>query len=237
MPHAAHSTHRRLAAPLVAVALALPCLAGCGLGSAKDLPPDYKPLEPTNLATFPTSPDDPHPEMLSTVKGKDMTTGDSWAHGRGYVKAPITTVWTALQNADVVVDRRELTKWEVTQSGFDMIADYSFMAHLYTNSSPSVDYVIEWRSKALEGSKDAPTQVFARDDLVQSAIFFDITLMTTLSDTVIINIVDPNTSTFEVIRHRNTVQGNPDDAERYIQDLFNSVVASVHGAALPTYTK
>ena len=58
-----------------------------------------------------------------------------------------------------------------------------------------------------------------------------------LSDSVVLLPVNDTTTSFQAIRHRKSLVGSPDDSERYVMDLYGSLVARVSGLPLPTYEK
>jgi hypothetical protein len=193
------------------------------------------PLESRNLATPPLASDvDRHPERFNVVYGHSQTQRIDWAHGRGYVHASVGTVWAALRNTNVLADRRQLRQMTVLRVD-DHRSAVRFDLRCVTRGSPSITYGICWREAATEGPADAPVRVVARDDLVQPPRFFGIAVISTLSDSIVLEAVDDHTTSVSIIRHVGSVQSDPRRTARYLTDLYSSVLAKVHGQALPSY--
>ena len=197
----------------------------------------YAPLDPVNQAPYPTATtgEDAHPEEINVVNGHDEAENLDWGHGQGYVHAPISAVWAALQDKDVVADRRQLTSGTLLDTEPPPGATFGFTLQCVTNSSPSVTYVQQWRSRATRGTAAEPRTVVVRDDLAQQPKVLGITVITTLSDSIVLEPVDDDTTSISIIRHVAAAQSDPKRAGKYVSDLFNSVVANVHGSPLPTY--
>jgi hypothetical protein len=196
---------------------------GCGAPEKKVLA-WMTPLDPVDEAPLPAAtPGDPCPEAMNVVTG---TTADySWGHGHGWIHAPVTTVWQAMQDLNVIVDRRTVAMWSVTRTNVDSTATYSFIAHNVIQNVLTVTLDTEWREGPEEGSVSDPQTIAIRNDLV-----------TTLEDSVRLVRKDGETTEFQSMRHAKNLSPTPEgDIHTYENDLFNSVVARVHGQPLPTY--
>lgn len=212
-------------------------LAGAlSCGKPPTPPQGFAPLDPTNQATLPApTAGDEYPEQIDTVNGHDSTTGYDWADGEGYVHASITDVWVALQNPNVVANRRELSSWMITKTNVYPTADVSFLLSNVTQQEGLL-FIIEWREAATVGTVKAPQTVIARADLYQSAMILGEDVMTVLSDSIVLTVVNSQTTAYAAIRHRGPDAGSsPAACTQYLTDVYNSVVATVHGQPLPTY--
>jgi hypothetical protein len=223
----------RLRVPLLTL-FSLSALAACG--KAPVAPQGFAPLDPTNQASLPAATASAQfPEQIKTVNGHDTMTGYDWADGEGYVSAPVTTVWKALQNASVVANRRELSSWMITKTNVYATADVSFLLTNVTQQE-GLQFVIEWREAATVGTVNAPRTVIIRGDLSQSAMILGEDIMTVLSDSIVLTVVNDQTTAYAAIRHRGPDAGSsPAACTQYVTDVYNSVVATVHGQPLPTY--
>jgi hypothetical protein len=213
----------------------LPLLSGpigCGL-KLRTPPPGFEPLDATNQAVPPTSTTEAHPELLNIVKGHDDTNDFDWAEAQGFVHASVAEVAAALQDANVLADRRQLTSWSSAANTADTVADDSFTINCVTKQL-SLTYVVGWRELATQGTKSDPVVYVARSDLLKSASVLGMDVMGLLSDSIVLGVVDPTTTSFAMIRHRNSLQSSPADAAQYVNDVYASVVAKVHGNPLPT---
>jgi hypothetical protein len=233
-----HMTVFGRAAARVALVSAIAALVACG-PKPSTRTAGYEPLEETNKASLPAAKDgDPHPEEINLVIDPDYNSDEGdptygWGHGQGYIKAPIKDVWAAIQKVEVVVDRRNLASYSFAGHDTDKTADVSFTTDLKTKQG-SFPYQTAWRQRATEGTKDVPTTVVARDELVKPVdIGAGIIIMTLISDSIVLTQVDDTTTSIAVIRHLQVLQAQ--EPGQYIKDLFASIKATVHGTALPTY--
>jgi hypothetical protein len=202
---------------------------GCGAPEHK-MPAWMQPLDPTDQAAAPAAvAGDPFPESVNVVTG---TTSDySWGHSHGWIHSPIGTVWKAMQDLDVIVDRRTVAQWSITKTNVDSTATVSFIAHNVVQNVLTVTLDTEWREGPANGDAGEPQVVAIRNDLQASSIFVSV-----LEDSVRLIRHDADTTEFESMRHGKTLSPTPEtDIRTYENDLYNSVVARVHGQPLPTY--
>jgi len=201
----------------------------------KPPPTTCVPLTPTNMPGFPAATaTEQYPETITVNNGAIGTL--DWADGRGYVHASIDDVWKALQNDGVVADRRELQQsppgWSITKSNVDSTVDVSFILTCITNEG-GFPYSVLWRELATSGTEAAPTAVLACGDLNQSAVLAGMDLMSILSDSIQLGVINSTTTSYTVTRHRGPLESTPAACQQYVEDVFNSVVAQVHGMPLP----
>jgi hypothetical protein len=213
-----------------AIVFALCASAACGEGAHKPLPPWTAPLDPTDEAMDPApTSTDAHPEQLSIVTGHNSDY--YWAHCRGWIHGSVDQVWSAMKDPNVIVDRRTVSSWTVTKQDVDPTAAVSFILHNVIVNVITVQIDTEWREGVTEGSSSAPTKVAVRNTLVNGNL-----LVTTIDDSIETSRVDDQTVEVQIERHAQNASPTPDsDIRRYEQDLFNSIVARVHGQPLPTY--
>jgi len=206
-------------------------LAGsCAASAHQTLPAWSEPLDAVNEAADPAPvPGDPNPEELNSVTGQNSNY--AWGHSRGWIHAPIADVWVAMRNVDVIIDRRTVAQWAVTKQNVDPTATYSFIVHNVIDNVLTVELDTEWREGAIEGTTTAPQEVAIRNEMISTSIFISL-----LIDTVRLVEHTDSLTEIQIERHAQNLSPTPEaDIRQYQQDLFNSVVASVHGRALPTY--
>lgn len=187
-------------------------------------PHRLSPLEP-NRAQWP----DPTTEELDVVSGGDADLW--WAHSRGYVQAPLADVWAALTDPDVVVDRREVDVWEVTDGPLPTF-DRSWVVHHVVQDVITVDYDLTWAWELQEGTDDAPERIVARWDKTDGTTFIDI-----LSGTLVLEPAadDPDVTGISAVDHLKAALRDDRTIVQYLEDLHASIVAASHGDPLPTY--
>jgi uncharacterized protein YndB with AHSA1/START domain len=187
-------------------------------------PARLSPLE-ENRAAWP----DPAAESLSVVSGGDSDLW--WAHSRGYVHAPLARVWAALADPDVLVDRREVDEWEVTDEPLPAF-DRSWLVHLVVQDVITVDYDLTWAWEIQLGGTEAPERVVARWDKTAGTPFIDI-----LRGTIELepHPDDPDVTSISVVDHLQAALRDDETLVQYLEDLHRSVVAATHGDPLPTW--
>ena len=227
---------KSLTSPLTLIA-ACAALTACNLHVTPP-PPDCSPLDVVNKATPPAPTGGSYPESINIVDQDEKDgVGYSWAHGQGYVLAPLAAVWAALQMPAVVADRRQLKSdgWVILQSNVDPKADWSF--NLQCTTSPSTGltfpYNVAWRGAHTAGTATVPTAAAVCGDLTQSGTFAGANLMSILSDSIVLTAVSEGVTQYSVIRHRGPLSDSGANCKQYVLDVYNSVVAQVHGMALP----
>ncbi|MDP6934202.1 MAG: hypothetical protein QGG40_14855, partial [Myxococcota bacterium] len=117
-------------------------ILGCNRSVVTTFPDGLEPLEDENLAPDPGTASDPYPETVEVVHGETDEYG--WAHSRGYVLEDLTTVWEALRNPDVFVDRREADEWDAEEQE-DPDYDYVILAHHVVYDLVTVEWWNNWR--------------------------------------------------------------------------------------------
>lgn len=187
-------------------------------------PDRLSPLE-ENLAAWP----DPATESLSVVSGGDPDLW--WAHSRGYVHASPAEVWAALADAEVLVDRREVDVWEVTDEPLPAF-DRSWLVHLVVQDVITVDYDLTWAWEIQLGDPGAPERVVARWDKTDGTPFIDV-----LRGTIELepHPDDPEITGIAVVDHLKAALRDDRTLVQYLEDLHQSVVAAAHGDPLPTW--
>jgi hypothetical protein len=207
---------------------ALACLLGVGCWGNKDLtfPPGLEPLE-TNLAPWPEgTEDDPWPETLELVSGE----GDLlWAHGRGYVHAPLPDTWEALRDPDVDVDRRRVASWTVS---YDVPQDYDYCyrIHVVVEDIVTLEWDIDWHHGVVNGDLDDPEAVGVRFFKSEGSSLIDLQ-----AGSIAAFSLDDTTTALELIEQLDAPATSEEDLTSYLQDFFDSIVAYVHGRPLPEY--
>jgi hypothetical protein len=217
----------RTAAACAVLAL-LAAAPSCKGNSSTTFPDGLEPLDAVNQAHDPAPlAGDAHPEALQTATGD--TDDYSWAHGRGYVHASLTDTWAAMRDPDTCVDRRSVDEWTHADT-VDPKYRYAFSIHNVVHSVVTVEFDVTWREDVAEGTVDAPSVVAARWQKVYGTNY--ITLM---GGSIIARRVDDATTELELVEHLNASGKGSDTAETTMRDWYGSVVAKVHGRALPTY--
>jgi hypothetical protein len=202
-------------------------IAGCGWSEGPLMWPGLEPVEDVNRAELPGTEDDPHPETIGVARGEEPDY--EWVHARGWVRAPIEVVWAAIQDPEVLVDRRRVDEWWV-EHDVDPDIPVSFLMTNVVHDVITLGFDQLWRQAHVEGSRESPKSVWARSDLVSSNL-----LMTTLRTSIVLKSTSSQVTEVQLIRQIKVVAAGGDDAEQYLRDLYQSILARVRGRSLPSW--
>ena len=201
--------------------------AGCGGDEATTFPPGLQPFEAVTVPLPPATASDPRPEVFVTRVGEGADY--EWAQGRGYVHAPLARVYEALRDPEVTTDRRRVTEFSST-SNTEPEYPFSYRVHYIVRDLVTIEFDMSWRLGPIEGTEAAPTAVSGVYQKTFGSSFIDV-----LRGDVVARQVDANTTDIEMVRHiRSSGAGGP-EAEVYLRDKFNSILARVRGQPLPRY--
>lgn len=181
------------------------------------------PLDPHDIAA-PSDDDDPYPERAEVLAGSEEGEYD-WAVLRGWVKADFDTVWGAITDPDVGVNRRDVASWTVTDTSDDD-AEVAYVVNEVVTEPITVDFDLTWwHAHAADPSAGSVT-VWEKTGGTEFIMLIAGSVVATAHD----GVVD-----FLVVHHLSTVDSGPDKAQLYVEDFYASVLAASHGEALPTY--
>lgn len=181
-------------------------------------------LETVNLDA-PVDQNDPTPERANTdsAEGEDYDTG----YLRGWVKASIEDLFVIITTPEVGVDRRQMESWSSTELADDEV-DAAYVTNNAPLAAPSEDFDLTWRHE-LSGEDDTPDGSRAAWTKTAGTIFVPL-----LEGSVEL-IVEGDAVDFQAVYHLGTIDSTPEDAVRYLEDFYASVLALAHGDELPTY--
>ncbi|MFW5878862.1 MAG: hypothetical protein ACOCVR_03500 [Myxococcota bacterium] len=217
----------RCCSAVLATLLASSALTACNFFADPLEWEGLEPMEEENLAPYPGSDDDPHPEELGVTRGE--AEDYEWVHARGFVHAPTADVWEAVRDPDVLVDRRRVGEWS-TIFDVDSRVPVSFVTSNVVYDVITLRFDTMWRQAHLEGSEERPVRVLARGDLSEPSM-----LLSVLKTSVTLEELDDDLTEIGLVRHIDAVAAGADDAEQYLRDLYESIVAVAHGRPLPRW--
>ena len=204
-------------------------LAGCWGDEKTRFPEGLEPLEESTAPAPAGTEADPHPETIEFVDGERM--GFAWVHGRGFVHAPIATTWAAMREPEVCVDRRKVASWSVEHVEMpDEQYDFEYVIHNTVEDVITVEFEITWRHGAVEGTREEPELIVANYQKTWGTTFIDI-----LRGSVVATPVDETTTEITFVEHLRASAGDGTEAQSYLRDYFDSIVAHAHGEPLPTF--
>lgn len=199
-----------------------------GADGAPSLWDVYGPLD-DNLAMYPPMGDaQDFPE--SAVWRLGNASGRLWAHGKGYIHAPIENVMQVLSRPEVVIDRRKAvfrTSQPIT--GIPE-AHTAWTAHLDVRGFAGA-YDVEFKMAVLEGSSSRPMVAGARYRKVAGIQFLEL-----LHFSLLLRRVSETVTSIEHVEWLKALFQDERTALQTQQDEYASIVAAVHGRELPSYT-
>ncbi len=201
--------------------------AGCQSDIASPFLAGLQPVEAVTVPPPAATPTDPHPEVFNTTNGR-MDAWE-WAQGTGYVHASVTAVYAALRDPAVTADRRKISSFTATQDVAPLYP-HSYLVHNVIHDVVTVEFDEEWHLGPLEGTDSAPTVVTARYQKVMGTSFISL-----MEGDIVARAIDANTTQVEMMRHVKSIGNGAADEDLYEHDVFNSIVAQVHGRPLPSY--
>ena len=210
--------------------IASPWIAGCWSDATNAFPPGLEPAATLNEATFPAADaTGPYPERLDTVNtyAEDQPNRPPSVHGKGYVLAPLATVWAALRNPDVGADRHAFSAYGVLENTEPMY-DFSYAIDATVTNIITFHYTTAFRHGVLEGTVADPMAIVEVWQKTTGS-----SIIGQLRGSVIARAVSPTVTSLEMIQFSHTAMSNHADNENYLREVFGAVVALSHGMPLP----
>ncbi|MCC6877324.1 MAG: hypothetical protein IT378_23665 [Sandaracinaceae bacterium] len=200
-------------------------------GPPSDGGPDYRglaALEP-NLASPPAPQDgNPYPEELVLVDSMAIDAPRTPAvHARGYVQAPVSAVWAALQIPDVNADRRALTSY-TTMPVEPTSYDAEYVIHAVVVNVITIEYEQTWRHARLLGTEQAPAHVAMSWQKTWGS-----SALSDLRGWIELREVAPGVTEIAMIEYLNAVTQSHPTIRSFFHDLFREVVIVAHGGTVP----
>lgn len=208
---------------LVTLGLAM----GCGSDEATPFSPGLQPLEVSTAPAPSATATDRYPEVIAVRSGRLST--HEWAHGRGYIHAPIARVYEALRDPDVNVDRRRVTEFMTTPNS-EPEYPFSYRVHNVVNDVVTVEFDVSYRLGPMSGTDSAPTAVSQVYQKTFGSDFIEL-----MRGSVVARQVDAQTTEIEVVRHLKSISTGIPEVELFVRDMYASVLARVRGQPLPRY--
>ncbi len=212
---------RRL--PLLGVAAAALALA-CFDENVRDefpLSAGFQPLEPLDpAATFPAPTDtDPHPQALGPIPTGNRD-GHDWAHARGYVHAPLASVYAALHDPATSRIHTPGAHWSATV-GVEPFP-ISFQIRYTVYDIITVEWDIRYRGGALEGTDAAPTSVGLRYQKIWGTEHIKVE-----SGSLVATEVAPGVTSLETVGWLDAATQGQADVAGTLRDLFDNLTGAL----------
>ncbi|MCK6502328.1 hypothetical protein L6R53_02835 [Myxococcota bacterium] len=216
--------------PSPATLPAMLSLLACQKSVTTPFPEGLEPLEDC-AAGFPAQGDDgvvPVQAQVATGETEDWL----YAHVCGYVGAGVEDAWLAIQDADVVTDRRRITEYAVTAQDIEPEYEVSFRIHHLVEDLITVEYDIDWRQGVWEEDDDGVQSVAARFQKTEGSSFIEL-----IEGSLVLEAVDDqeDRTAFSLVIHHASLGYKVEELELKATDLYDSVAAVAAGQPLPTY--
>jgi hypothetical protein len=200
-------------------------LIACQHDETTTFPPGLAPLEPDPAPPPAATSTNQYPEALDLQQGSDATS--NYVHATGYVDAPIETVWAAMKNPAVVVDRHNISSYTVdwnVETGYDV----SFRTDYVVDNLVTVDFDLTWREGVYGGSESNPTVV--------SVVYektFGSSFVSYMAGSIELTAVNANVTEMQFSQRMNATDTDSNNIAAWTTEMFASVLATVQGQPLP----
>ncbi len=212
---------------VLALGLATLSLAACGHNTSDPFPiaDGFQPLEAC-AASLPTpATGDPYPEVQTSITGN--RDGHDWAHSRAYVHAALADVWAAIR-VPAVCRIHGTNSWTVKDVGSEPFP-MSFVIHY--SAGPSY-YTVEWedtyRGGVLAGTADAPAAYGMRGQKTWGTSFITLQSISVGAQPVE---GEDSVVALEMVGWLNATDSGQSDAAGMLSDLYQGLLAQLHGRA------
>lgn len=208
--------------------LLLPTLIGCQKSVSTPFPAGLEPLEDCSAGLPAAGASGDLPEDAQVAAGDD----DDWmyVHLCGYVLTDADAVWDALQDADVITDRRRISDYQVTAQDIEPDYDVSFRIHHVVEDLITVEYDIDWRQGVWQEEHDGVSSVAARFQKTEGSSFIEL-----IEGSILVETVDQDAVSLELVIHHQSLGYDLEDLQLRAMDFYGSLVAAAHGDSLPVY--
>lgn len=206
-------------------------LVACQKSVSTPFPEGLEPLEDCS-AGFPSEGDGAVPVDAQVSSGE--TEDWMYVHVCGYVGGSVDDAWDAIQDADVVTDRRRVTEYAVTAQDHEPEYDVSFRVHHLIEDLITVEYDLDWRQGVWEQDDDVVHSVAARFQKTEGSSFIEL-----IEGSLVLEAVEEqdDRTAFSLVIHHKSLGYKLEELELKATDLYDSVAAVSAGQPLPTYSE
>lgn len=172
------------------------------------------------------------PEEIQTAGGVYASGDGYWGHGRGYLQADVDTVWTAAQNIDACVDRREVDEWVVTEDTQPQF-DVSYTITQTVFDLIRVEFDMTWvHERQMADADDRTTRVVIQSEKTDGSVFVG-----DLRGSLLLEEVEPGITSLEFVQVGTSSQRDQETSIAFVVDYFTDIKAIVTGVPLPEYER
>ena len=212
-------------------AIGLILSVGCTQESASVVFPDViEPIEEMKASAPEGTASNPYPEEFNLITEDEESY--AWGHLRGYLHTDMAQAWAAIRSDLVYVNHRSVTEYSVEEQNSEEY-DYVFLVHNFVEDLVDVEFDIEWRHAAVDGTTDAPERVAIRWQKIEGTQFIEM-----LEGSVqILAVPDGRKDVVEiqVIQHMTATLDQEENIIQYLSDLYERWQLVVHGEDIPIY--
>ena len=201
--------------------------ASIGGSGGAGFPNELQPVGGNQAQPPAPEPCEPYPERLELVTGSAR--GFKWTNARGFVHAPLSAVWQALQDPEVVVDRRKVASWKV-QTGVIPGAEASYRINNTVHDLITIEFETTWRLGVALGTRDAPEAVAAVYRKTGGTH-----VIKRMEGSIVARKVSDSVTEIELVEHLDALMRATESGASYNRDLFAAIAARAKGAPVPTY--
>lgn len=206
------------------LAVALVLVAGCQDDISTPFPPGLEPFD-----------DDGEPAELDGTVQEQLThsSKDSdfvRAYGRGYIFAPVDTVYATAHDPQVMIAACSTTTQTVTPDN-EPEYELSYLVHYYVDDILDVEWDDQWRGDVVVDAAggDAPELVMIKHQKIQGSDFISLSEGTV----ELLSTDDPAITEVRFVEHLDAVSAGAGDVVDGMQSNYDRLLAVAHGEPLP----
>jgi hypothetical protein len=203
--------------------LAALSLSACQKDISTEFPAGLEPLDGVLEVTAPADGEEGFNATSGTIEDEY-----SWAQLAGNISADMMSVWECLKDDDVMVDRRSVTSWEVTDLGTD---EYDFHVEIYNLVEDIVDveFTTEWRQGLAEDASYGEI-VAVRWAKIEGSDFLPL-----MEGSMLLLPIGEDATEIQIVEHLDALQTPEETAYQKTLDYYEELRLCGHGEPLPTY--
>lgn len=193
-------------------------LAGCQENITTAFPPGLEPLPDEGMAV--ALDHDGSETLVTHALAADMIR----VYGRGYIYAPLASVWAAAHEPRAWVGTCHTTTQTITPDN-DPMYEYSFLVHYFVDDILDVEWDDQWRGAEIE-----PGLVMIKHQKIFGSDIIEISEGTTR----LVATDDPNVTELVFVEHLEAAGGSKGDVADGMQHQYDSLRSLVNGGTVPS---
>lgn len=217
----------------VLLALGAVSAGGCFGSGTTTFPPGTEPWEMNRATLPPAQAGNAYPEQLvyaeTTWNVPGGRRGVLSVHARGYVQAPLATVFAAVRDPQVGRDARDSDGFRVLGYDSEPMYRWSYQTYVHVTQVVVLEWNLNWRHAVVSGTEQNPTATASRWQKTSGT-----NAIPTLEGSVVLLPVEghPEVTEVQYQYHLDAPFPNYNALEIYLDAVYQRLLDRSHGRAL-----